>query len=150
VLGELARLHATRLHERAKPGLAGTAELDEPLPDDAAILAVQRDQVAHGGQRGKVHVRGGLGRIATGSRVERLAQLQHHPRGAQLRAAVAAEGWMHDRAVGQRRAGTMVVGHDHVEARGPCSGHRLDRGDAAVDGHEQLHASRGEPANGAL
>ncbi len=56
VLGELGRLHAGDLHQRAQAGLRGARERDQPLADDAAVLAAQRDEVADGGERGEVEV----------------------------------------------------------------------------------------------
>ena len=76
--------------------------------------------------------------------MQRLAQLEDHAGGAQLGAAVGAERRMHERAVGQRRAGPVVIGYHHFESRRPRGGHLLDRGHPAVDRHEQLHPARGQ------
>ena len=102
-----AGCHAADLHQRAQAGLPRPAELHEALAHDAAVLAAQRHEVADRGERGEVDVLRRLGRVAARRGVQRLAQLQHHARRAQLRAAVVAERGMDDRAVraARRRAG---------------------------------------------
>ena len=97
LLGQLAGGHAADLHQRSQAGLAGAPERHEALAHDAAVLAAQRHEVADRGERGQVDVLGGVARVAPGGGEERLAQLQHDARGAQLGAAVVA------RAPGGRR-----------------------------------------------
>ncbi len=145
VLGQLARGHAPDLHQRAQTGLAGAPKRHDALAHDAAVLAAQRHEVADRGERGQIDVIGGLGRVATRRAEQRLAQLQHHTRGAQLRAAVVAERRVNDRAVGQLVAGPVVVGDHHVEPRSTRGGHLLDRGDAAVHRDQQLDPTPAQP-----
>ena len=145
VLGQLRGRHATDLHQRAQAGPAGAPERHEPLAHDAPVLAAQRHQVADRGERREVDVLGRLGRVAAGGGEQRLAQLQHDARGAQLRAAVVAERRVDDGAVGQLVAWAMVIGDHHVEPCGSGRGHLLDGSDAAVDRDEQLHPAARQP-----
>jgi hypothetical protein len=57
---------------------------------------------------------------------------------------------VHDRGVRQRAvcAGAVVVGDEHVQPGRPSGGHLLDRGDRAVDGHQQARPARGEALDG--
>ena len=57
---------------------------------------------------------------------------------------------MDDRAVGQHAVGArcVVIGDDHVHAGGPSGGDLVDRGDAAVHGHDQRGAALGQALHG--
>ena len=88
------------------------------------------------------------------ARPERRGELVGDPGPAQRRARVARQRRMDDRAVGQRTVGArcVVIGDDHVHTGGPSGRDLVDRGDAAVDGHDQggpalgqaLHGGRGQ------
>ena len=76
---------------------------------------------------------------------ERLAELVDDAGAAQLRERIVGRPRRDDRAVGQRLAGPVVVGDDHLEAARLRLRDLLDRGDAAVDGQHEPAALVGEP-----
>ena len=84
-------------------------------------------------------------RVAAGARAEALRELERHARGAELRARVVAQAGVHHGAVGKLGAGPVVVGDHHVHPGGARGGHLGDRGDPAVDGHEQVHPAGRQP-----
>ena len=85
LLGELTGGHAAHLHQRPQPRLPRAPQLHQPLAHDAPVLAAQRHQVADRRERREVDVLRRGCRVTAGGGVQRLAQLQHHARGAQLR-----------------------------------------------------------------
>ena len=70
------------------------------------------------------------------------------PGGAQLGTAVVAERRVHDRAVGQLLARSVVVGDHHVEPHSASGRDLLDRRDAAVDRDQQLDTAPAQPLHG--
>ena len=144
LLGELGGLDGGQRHQRSQAGLARACHGDESLAHDAPVLVAQRHEVADGGQRGEVEILVRALRIGAGGHLQRLAELEDHPGGAQLWTAVGPERRMHERTVGQGRPGPVVIGDHHVESRRPRGSHLLDRGHPAVDRHEQLHPARGQ------
>ena len=85
------------------------------------------------------------GIAAVAARPERLRELEHDARAAQVGERIAgargrARG--HDRRVRQHRPGPVVVGHDDVEPELAGARDGLGRGDAAVDGDQQPGAGR--------
>ena len=69
---------------------------------------------------------------------ERLAELVDHARAAQLRERVLRRPGRHDRAIGKRVAGPVMIGDDHVEPARTSLRHLCDGGDPAV--HRQTRA----------
>ncbi len=136
------------LHQRPKARPPGARHRLEPLAHQPAVLAAERHEVGHGGERDDVDVLGSRGRILARAYVERLGELVGHSRGAQVRERVAADRGVHDRACGQPLAGTVVVCDHHVEAELERPVHLCRRGDAAVHGHEQPGALGGQPLHG--
>ena len=79
---------------------------------------------------------------------ERLAELVHDAGPAELRERIVRGSRGDDRAVGQRRARPVVVGHDHLEPEGLRLRDLVDGGDPAVDRQHEPDALVGEPAEG--
>ena len=113
------RVDLRDLHERAQPGLRRAGERLQPRAHEAAVLALERDDVGDGGERDEVEVLVGLGGIAPRGGEQRAGELVRDAGRAQLRARVAAERRVHDRRVGQRAVGArrVVVGDHDVHAR---------------------------------
>jgi hypothetical protein len=139
LLGQLGGLDRRRRHQRSQAGLARARESHKALAHDAPVLVAQRDEVADGGERRQVEVLVGGARVGACGAVERLAELQDHPGGTQLGAAVGPERRMDERAIGQPGPRAVMVGDHHVQSRRPRLGHLLDGGHAAVDRHQQVH-----------
>jgi hypothetical protein len=144
VLRGLRRLERRHRHQRPEARSPHTAQRHQPLPDDAAVLAPQRNEVTDGGECGEGELVLRRVRIV----VQGLRQLQYDAGGAQLGAAVAAQRGVHDHAVRQDLPRPVMVGDHHVDSGGLRRCDLGHRGDAAVDGHEQLHAAGGEPLHG--
>ena len=86
-----------------------------------------------------------LGRIAPGSRVQGLGQLEHHARPAQLGERILGRSGAHPRARRQRVGRPVVIGDDDVDPELRGAGHRVDGRDAAVDRDEQANAVARQP-----
>ncbi len=127
---EVAGIATRHGHQGPQARLLGVSQRPQAGSDQTPVLATERDQVGHRGQRHQVQVRFGAGRA------ERGGQLVGHAGAAQVRAGIAADLGMDDRAAGQLPVGPgpMVVGHDHLQAGPPGLGHLLHGGDPAVDG----------------
>ena len=65
---------------------------------------------------------------------------------AEPRQIVEPVGIDHDR-IRQALVGLVMIEHDHIEAKPPRLGQRLDAGGAAIDGDEQRRAAVGERAD---
>ena len=150
---ETARVGLGDAHERPEPGLRGSGKGAQARAHEPAVLAQQGDAVRHGGQRDEVEVVSRRGpRLVGASRgLERLRELEGDAGGAQVLAGVGRHRRMHDRGVRKVtvRARAVVVGDEHVESRRPRGRHLLDRGDRAVDGHQQARPAGGEALHGA-
>ena len=127
-----------------RPGLGGGGQRPEPLADEAAVLAAQRDDSRRPwrGPRGRGPRRPRL----PGRSRERPASLwatavAHSPGTGSRRPRVD------DRRVGQRAVGARAWWSvtTHVDAGRARGGDLLDGGDRAVDGDQQLRPARGEP-----
>ena len=142
-----ARVDARDLHQRLQPRLARRGERAQPLAHEPAVLADERHAVGDRRERDEVEVGVGVGRVHPGAVEQRAGEHVRDAGGAQLGARVAAERRVHDRRVRQPAVGArrVVVGDDDVEPGGARRGDLVDRGDRAVDGHEQVGAARGEP-----
>ena len=128
-----ARIRARDPHQSPQTRAFGAGHLHQPVAHEPAVLAAQRHQVGHGGERDELEVAG------SGRRTERLGELVRDRGTAQLRGGIAAEGRMHYRAVGQLavRARRVMIGDHHIQPAGARDLHLLDRCDPAVDGHQQ-------------
>ena len=119
----------------------------QALPDEAAVLAEQRDDVRDGGQRDEVEVLVGHPRVLAVGLQERLGELVRDRGGAQVRAREAADPGCtigaSEGAVGPR---AVVVRDDHVHALRTGARDLVDRGDRAVHGHQQVGAALGQPS----
>jgi hypothetical protein len=111
---------------------------------ERSVLVQQRHDVGDGRKRDEVEpAPHGLALAAE----QRLRELVHDARAAQLGERVARRPRGDDRTVGERVTRAMVVGHDHVEATGARGGHLLDRRDPAVDGQDEPAALVREPVD---
>ena len=139
------RVDAGARHERAQAGAVGLGEAPQAAPHERAVLVGQRHDVGDRRQRDEVgelvERRRQVGRVAAvTARPERLRELEHDARAAQVgerigRAGGRARG--HDRRVRQHVARAVVVGHDDVEPELAGARDGLGSGDAAVDGDQQ-------------
>ena len=136
------------LHQRPQSRPARARHGLEPLAHEAAVLAPERHEVGHRGQRDDVDVLGRCGRILAGGGVERLGQLVSDARGAEVGERVAADGWVHDRAGGQALARAVMIGDHYLQSEFPRTIHLRRRRDRAVHGDEQPGALGCEPLNG--
>ena len=136
-----ARVDLRDAHERAQPRLARRRERLQPLADEAAVLALERDDVGDRGQRDEVEV------LLRAPPRAPPSSLYATPGRAQVGARVAAQRRMDDRRVGQRAVGArrVVVGDDDVEAERARLRDLLHGGDRAVGGDEELRPALGEP-----
>ena len=141
-----ARIDARHLHQGLEAGLAGGGERAQAGPDQPSVLAHERDDVGHGGERDHVEVGVGGPRVHPDRVEQRLGELVRDPGGAQLRARVAADPRMDDRGVRQPAVGARrVVVRDHdVHPGGAGRRDLLHRGDRAVDGDQQLGPAGGQ------
>jgi hypothetical protein len=138
------RVHRGNPHERAQPDLARRGQRPQPLAHQPAVLTAQRDAVGHGGQRHEVEVLPRRPRRTPGVG-QRGDELVRDAGGAEVRTRVAPDHGMDDRGVGQRaRARLVVVGHHNVDPGGAGTRHLLDRGDRAIDRHQQPRAACGQ------
>ncbi len=76
---------------------------------------------------------------------EGLPQLQHDPGAAELGERVRGRARRDDRAVGQHVARAVVIRDDDLEAERSRLRDLRDRGDPAVDRHEEAHALVDQP-----
>ena len=116
-----------RSRERAQPG-----------DRQRAVLVEQRHDVGDRRERDEVEVRRHVD-------AERLRELADDAGAAQLRERIVGRPRRDHRAVGQRRAGPVVVGDDHVEPARLRRGDLLDGRDPAVDGEQEAAALVGQP-----
>ena len=115
-----------------------------PGADDEAVLAQQRHHVRHGGKRRQIDVF--HGRRPPG---ERLHQFEGHARAGEMRAGIAVQKRIDQRAVRQVRAGAVVVGDDDVHAQFFGQRRHVHGVDAAIHGDEQVGVLR-QRAHGLL
>ena len=147
---ERARVDAGDAHQCSQAGLRRARERAQPVADQPAVLAGERDAVGHGGERDEVEVGLRRRRVAAGGLQQRERELVRDAGGAQVGARIAAQRRMDDRRVGQRPVGArlVVVGDDDVHPRGAGRRHLGHRGDRAVGGHEERRSAGGEPLDG--
>ena len=147
---DAARVDARHVHQRLQPGLARRGQRPQPGPHEPPVLPHERHAVGHRGERDEVEVRVGGARIQARGLEQRPREQVRDAGRAQLRARVAADARVHDRRVGQPPVGArrVVVGDHDVHPGRPRGGDLLDRGDRAVDRHQQLGPARGEPLDG--
>ena len=127
-----------RAHQRLQTGLLRSRERAEAGARKRAVLVEERHDVGDRGERDEVEV---LVDVCP----ERAEQLVGDAGTAELREGIARRARRDDRAVRKRLAGTVVVGHDHVEAERLRARDLLDRSDPAVDGQDERAALLGEP-----
>ena len=127
-----------RAHQRLQTGLLRSRERAQAGARKRAVLVEERHDVGDRGERDEVEV---LVDVCP----KRAEQLVGDAGAAELREGIARRARRDDRAVRKRLAGTVVVGHDHVEAERLRARDLLDRGDPAVDGQDERAALLGEP-----
>ena len=102
-------------HQRAQSGLRACARAPRrPGRGERAVLVDERHDVGDRGERDEVE-RGGRAAGWSGAE-QRLGELVHDARAAELGERVVRRARRDDRAVGQRLARPVVVGDDHVDA----------------------------------
>ena len=125
------------------PGFCVRASARRPGDRERAVLVEERDDVGDRRERDEVEMP--LRDLRVDAE-ERLAELVDDAGAAELRERVVGRARRDDRAVGQRLAGPVVVGDDHLEAARLRLGDLRDGGDAAVDREHEAAALVGEPA----
>ncbi len=142
-LVHLRRIDARDCHQRAQTGLGRRRERAQAAAHERAVLADQRDDIGDRRERDQIELAAQLARVAPERRVQRLCELVCDGRRAQLGARIATQRRVHDRRRRQRavRARRVVVGDDHLDPERLRPRDRRDRGDRAVDGHEQARAA---------
>ena len=141
-------------------GEARTAALPhdrEALDDKGAVEPDQRHDVGDGRERHEVEGSEQIRAFAAvpeacvaQSAIERDERHEDDARGAEIAEAgkvVLAVGIDERRRLRQHLRRLMVIEHDHVEAKLARDLERLAADGAAVDGHDQRRASRGEILN---
>jgi len=125
----------------------------EPEARQHPVLAHQRHDIGDGAEGHRVEERGrpsvtrprAVGAVAGRRRAEQgLGELVGHPDAGQRRERVLAilAAGVDDRARRRQDGGRLVVvGDDGVDPQPPPALHRLDRGDAAIDGDDQRAAA---------
>ncbi len=136
------RVDACGAHERLQPRLLRARECAQAGDRHRAVLVEQRDDV--GDRRHRDEVEMPLRDVGVDAE-ERLTELVDDARAAQLRERIVGRPRRHDRTVGKRVAGTVMVGDDHLEAACLRLRHFFDRGDAAVDREHETAALVREP-----
>ena len=91
---EGAGIDARRRHQRPQPGPRRPRQRADPFSHQPAVLAYERHQVGHRGERDQLEV------AVRGRRIQRLRQLVRDPRPAQVGAWISAHPGMHDLALG--------------------------------------------------
>ena len=145
-----ARVHARDLHQRSQARLARAGQRAQPGAHEPAVLAAERHDVGHRGERDEIEVLVRRPRVLARGLEQRLGELVRDRGGAQVGARVAADRRVHDRRGRQPPVGArgVVVGHHDLEPGRARGRHLLDRGDRAVDGHQQVRPALGEPGDG--
>ena len=139
------RIHVRAPHERLKPWTRGSCERSQPGRRQRAVLVDERDDVGDGGERDEIEIPSNRGVVGA---EERLAELVHDARSAQLGERIARRSCRDDRAVGKHLSGSVVVGHDDLEAASLRLGDLLHRCDPAVDGEDETNAVVGQSLEG--
>ena len=142
-------LHLRNRHQRADPSAPRRPHRGQPLAHQPPVLADERHQVGDRRQRNQVEIlsRGvppapGRVRVPGAAGVaKRDRELVGHPRGAQGTERVARDDRVQDRAIGQLGGRLVVVGHDHLDARGASRRDLLRRRDSAVHRDRHLRAA---------
>ena len=129
-------------HERLKPRPRGRGESAQTCRRQRAVLVDKRDDVRDGGERDEVEI--SSKRRVVGPE-ERLAELVYDARSAQLWERIARGSCRDNRAVRKRLSGSVVVGHDDLEAASSRLGDLLHRRNPAVDGEDETHAVVDQP-----
>ena len=99
-----ARIRARDPHQSPQARAFGAGHLHQPVAHEPAVLAAQRHQVGHGGERDELEV------AASGRRTERLSQLVRDRGAAQLRGRIPAQ--RRDARSGSRAARRPSAGSD--------------------------------------
>ena len=99
------------LHERAQADPRRAAHLLEPTAHERTVLAEERHHVGDGGKRDQVEI--ALGALDA---QKRAGDLVSDARRAEVGTRVSGDDRMDDRAIGELRAGLVVVGDDDVDA----------------------------------
>ncbi len=142
---------ARELQQRAHPGApASGADALQPLAHEDAVVGIERDHVGHGAQRHQVEqlAEVGLGEPARGKpavgaqpRAQRAHQVEDHADAGEVLAREVAARLVrvHDGAGrGQRLAGQVMVGDEHVDAVRGRHCHAGVAGDTVVDGDDEI------------
>jgi len=141
------RLHPRHLLERPHARAASRRELLQPVLDEDAVGAGEGHHVRHGGHGHQVHQRLEVGLLAGGEEAivpqplaQAHAEVEGHPRGAQVLGGVLATGLVrveHGHGGRQRGRHRVVVHHHHVQPQLLGPGNLRHGGDAAVQRHQQ-------------
>ena len=144
------RVHARDFHQRSQPRLARAGQRPQPRAHEPAVLAVERHDVGHRGERDEIEVLVRHAGVLARGLEQRMGELVRDRGGAQVGARVAAGRGVHDRRGRQPPVGArgVVVGHHDVEPGRARGRHLLDCRDRAVDGHQQVRSALGEPGDG--
>ena len=129
-------------HQRLQPGLLRARERAQAGDRERAVLVDERHDVGDRRERDEVEMP--LRDLGVDAE-ERLAELVDDAGAAELRERIVGRPRRDDRAVGQRLAGPVMVGDDHVEPARARLGDLGDGRDAAVDGEHEPAALVGEP-----
>ena len=111
-----ARIGARDPHQSPQARAFGAGHLHQPVAHEPAVLAAQRHQVGHGGERHELEVAAAVGAPSASASLCATAVPHSSVVG------IAAQGRMHDRAVGQLavRARRVMIGDHHVQPAGTC------------------------------
>ncbi len=143
-------------HQHPGASAAGT-DPPQPLMHQDAVQPLQRRHVGHCAQRHQIQPisQDRLGDPLSGKPAVRLQaraqcrqHIEHHPNPGQAlvgKAATRLVGIDDGIGRGQLRPGQVMIGDQHLDARGSRRGHPGNAGDAVVDGDDQVGgAGRGE------
>ena len=157
MVGPRRSVGARDVEQRGKPRPAPLAHDREALDDERAVEPDQRHDVGDGRERDEVERGHEIGALAFGPEAglpqRAIERHQRHEDDAG-RAEIAEPGEIvlavrvdQRGRSRQRFRGLMVIEHDHVEAKPARELERLAADRAAVDGHDERRASRGEALN---
>ena len=135
------RIDAGDAHQRAQPRLLRLREPPQAEQRERAVLVDERHDVGDGRERDDVEV--ALEKRVLGAE-QRLRELPDDAGAAQSGERVVALERRDDRAGGECVARPVVVGDDDLEPERVCVLDLGDRGDAAVDGEDEVEAFLGE------